>query len=103
MVTPSTLGGYRYAVVAENGSVSNAAFYFPQQSVVAAGQDIANVQLDLQNLGAGDVSQMAAGRDLFYSNVLSNGSQWGNMPHIQMAGPGNSAGRSWSATSTWAR
>lgn len=89
MVTPSSASGYRYAVVAQNGSVSNAAFYFPQQAVVAAGQDIANVQLDLQNLGAGDISQVAAGRDLLYTNVLSNGSQWGNMPHIQVAGPGN--------------
>lgn len=89
MVTPSTLGGYRYAVVADAGSVSNAGFYFPQQAVVTAGQDIANVQLDLQNLGAGDVSQVAAGRDLFYSNVLSNGTQWGNMPHLQIAGPGS--------------
>ena len=89
MVTPATLDGYRYAVLADTGSVSNAGFYFPQQAVVAAGQDIANVQLDLQNLGADDLSQVAAGRDLFYSNVLSNGTQWGTMPHIQMAGPGS--------------
>jgi filamentous hemagglutinin family protein len=89
LVTPASLGGYRYAVVAEAGSVSNAGFTFPQQAVVAAGQDIANVQLDLQNLGAGDVSQVVAGRDLFYSNVLSNQKQWASMPHLQIAGPGD--------------
>lgn len=89
MATPSTLDGYRYAVVADAGSVSNAAFYFPQHSVVSAGQDIANVQLDLQNLGVGDISHVAAGRDLLYSNVLSNGTQWATMPHIQVAGPGS--------------
>jgi filamentous hemagglutinin family protein len=89
MVTPSALDGYRYAVVADTGDVSNSAFYFPQRSVVAAGQDIANVQLDLQNLGAGDVSHVAAGRDLLYSNVLSNGTEWGTMPHLLIAGPGS--------------
>ncbi|MBI3433123.1 MAG: filamentous hemagglutinin family protein [Hydrogenophilales bacterium] len=89
MADNSTLGGYRYAVVAGDGSVSNAAFYFPQHSVVAAGTDIANVLLDLQNLGSGDISQIAAGRDVLYSNVLSNGTQWGNMPHVQIAGPGS--------------
>jgi filamentous hemagglutinin len=89
LVTAATLAGYRYAVVAANGSVSNGAFYFPQQSVVAAGQDIANVQLDLQNLGADDFSHLVAGRDLVFSNALSNGTLWGNQPHIQIAGPGN--------------
>lgn len=89
MVTASTLAGYRYAVVAEAGSVNDAAFYFPQQSVVSAGQDIANVQLDLQNLSATDVSLVMAGRDLYYTNILDNGSQWETMPHIQVSGPGN--------------
>lgn len=87
MVTPSGLPGYRYAVVAETGDVSDAAFYFPQKSVVRAGRDIANVQLDLQNLGD-DISRVAAGRDVLYSNVLDNGTQWGLMPHIQIGGPG---------------
>jgi filamentous hemagglutinin family protein len=89
MVSASTLDGYRYAVVAEAGSVNDAAFYFPQQAVVSAGQDIANVQLDLQNLSATDVSLVTAGRDLYYTNILDNGSQWETMPHIQVSGPGN--------------
>ncbi|MDP3136170.1 MAG: filamentous hemagglutinin family protein, partial [Burkholderiaceae bacterium] len=89
MVTPSTLDGYRYAVVAETGDVSNAWFYFPQRAAVVAGQDIANVQLDLQNLGAGDVSYVAAGRDVLYSNVLSNGTQWESMPYLRIAGAGS--------------
>lgn len=87
MVTPSVLSGYRYAVVAGTGDVSDAAFYFPQKSAVLAGRDIANVQLDLQNLGD-DITRVAAGRDVLYSNVLDNGTQWGLMPHIQIAGPG---------------
>jgi hypothetical protein len=88
-VTPSSLDGTRYAVVADSGSVANAAFYLPQHSVVAAGQDIANVQLDLQNLSSDDLSVVSAGRDLFYSNQLSNGTQWSNLPYLRIAGPGN--------------
>ncbi|MGO9444392.1 MAG: filamentous haemagglutinin family protein [Thiobacillaceae bacterium] len=88
LTAPSTLPGYRYAVVADEGSVTDANFYFPQQSLIEAGTDITNVLLNLQNLSPSETGLIVAGRDISYTSQLENGTIWSSPPHIWISGPG---------------
>lgn len=88
LVAPSAGTGYRYAVVASEGDVSDSSFHFPKPAIIQAGHDVANVLLELQNLDATDVSIVSAGHDVKYSAQLANDNFWSTAPHLWVSGPG---------------
>ncbi len=65
--------------VAENGDISNGVYIIPEQSRFFAGRDLNNIRLLGQNINAGDVTRVQAGRDI----RLSGGNQT-----ISASGPG---------------
>jgi hypothetical protein len=80
--------GYRYSLFA-GGSLLESRFYLPDQASVEAGRDIENVQLDLQNLEAGDKTVVRAGRDIRYNGLFRSGARFANGGgYIRVGGPG---------------
>ncbi|MGY1488793.1 filamentous hemagglutinin family protein [Methylobacillus pratensis] len=76
------------SIVARDGSLASwtntsglSSITLPKESVIVAGQDIRNLDLNMQNMRSGDLSVVRAGRDLYYANVRAGG--------INVGGPGN--------------
>lgn len=87
-------------IVALNGalvSANEAALFLAKPVQIEAGHDIVDLNLYGQNLAAGDVTSIHAGRDITYIDPYNaNGKLLGNSRTIQLDGPGSlelSAGR----------
>jgi filamentous hemagglutinin family protein len=71
------------------GSISDAAFSLPKQTRISAGGDIVNLYYEGQNVNAGDVTRIAAGRDITATpsvNILGRSFSEGNS--MVVGGPG---------------
>ncbi len=74
----------RGSVIEAGGDIRNLQLYLPESVRIAAGRDVRDIYLFGQNVRAGDVSAVVAGR-----NVLFSASAGGNFDTgIEMAGPG---------------
>ncbi|MBU1980440.1 MAG: filamentous hemagglutinin family protein [Gammaproteobacteria bacterium] len=87
-------------IVALNGnlvSANEAALFLAKPVQIEAGHDIVDLNLHGQNLAAGEVTSIHAGRDITYIDPYNaNGKLLGNSRTIQLDGPGRlelSAGR----------
>ena len=89
-VVPGVAGKYAFVVAADTGGISDSAFVFPREAQVVAGQDLRDVQLDLQNLSDADVTSVRAGRDLKYVPTYANGAvdSENSGGYIRVGGPG---------------
>lgn len=62
-------------VIAQNGDISDIRLVTPTHAWISAGRDISNVTFELQNVHAGDVSIVKAGRDIVFAtprNLVTN-------------------------------
>jgi filamentous hemagglutinin family protein len=76
---PDNLYDHIYALT---GDVKGAGIIqIPRPVLVQAGRDIADLNLTAQNIRVSDVSEVVAGRDLYYSGLAQGGG-------LQIAGPG---------------
>lgn len=60
-------------VVAKEGDIDGGIYFIPEQSRFSAGRDILDIRLNGQNLSAGDITRVQAGRDIklsFNNNVI---------------------------------
>ncbi|MFN0317276.1 MAG: filamentous hemagglutinin family protein [Burkholderiales bacterium] len=87
-VTPGVPGQPDFQI-GSNASIVDAVFNFPRESVVSARTDLRNVRLDLQNLDAGDVNVVRAGRDIRYTDAYQNGLvDVAGGGYVRIGGPG---------------
>lgn len=81
-------------IVARDGTIGPGAgatlrFDIGKQTRLYAGQDISNLTLAIQNVRAGDVSVLEAGRDIVYSTTRrADGRLQENSNFVRVAGPG---------------
>ncbi len=76
-------------IVAETGDVRRVAGYFGGPVEITAGRDIRDPNVVIQNLVAGDVSTLVAGRDILYSvGRTADGAIAVNTAEIAVDGPG---------------
>lgn len=73
------------AIVARDGSLTpwltqTVSLVLPKEAVIAAGQDIRNLDANLQNMDGGDLTIVRAGRDIVYTSTAGG---------INLSGPGN--------------
>ncbi len=79
---------YAYSISA-GGSIIESRFNFPKKAAIEADGDIQNVQLNLQNLSATDVTMVRAGRDIRYTDQFRSGASFTNGGgDIRIGGPG---------------
>ena len=82
------------AIIAKLGDIafpssSEVTFYLPQAAEFIAGRDINNLSLSGQNLSAGNVTQVTAGRDINFDALIdSDGIVQANDKEIELGGPG---------------
>jgi len=77
-------------LVTRKGDIENIEFILAKKAIVNAGQDIANLWLEIQHVNIGDVSLLEAGRDLRYTSDrdLATGALLGSSSKIRIGGPG---------------
>ncbi len=61
-----------------------------KRTLIAAGRDVRNLELEVQNLAPGDVTEVLAGRDIRYATAfdIETGALLSQNPEILIAGPG---------------
>jgi filamentous hemagglutinin len=76
-------------IVAAEGSILGGDFYFAKPSQLYAGTDVRDIRFLGQNLHAGDVTSIVAGRDVAFATPrLSTGAQDINLGRVVLGGPG---------------
>ncbi|HTY03067.1 MAG TPA: filamentous hemagglutinin family protein, partial [Rhodocyclaceae bacterium] len=88
--------GPRFVLEAASGDITGATVVAPAAATVRAGRDIVGAYLDIQNLAAGDVSVVAAGRDIVQDASAYHGDGLVKLsntdatmaPRIYFSGPG---------------
>lgn len=88
-VQPAAAGELRYVLAAGSGDIAESLFDLPAPARIAAGRDLVNLRLNLQNLAASDETTVSAGRDVRYTDFTAAGEQVSAVHHaIVVAGPG---------------
>jgi filamentous hemagglutinin family protein len=85
LVTPNPAPGYPYELYA-GGDIADVSLEVPQRARIEALGDIGNLQADLQNTRAEDVTLIRAGGDIAYRPTLRNGLAAGGYVRIGGAG-----------------
>jgi hypothetical protein len=90
IVTPNPSGRYDFVVNSGSGNIADSTFFLTREAWIAAGTDLRDVRLDLQNLLDSDISVVKAGRDIKYvpqysSGILDRTNKGG---YIRIGGPG---------------